>query len=270
MTKEIVKIDPNVLASIMLNGDVSKLTTDQKLQYVNALCNHLKLDPIRRPFDITTMNGKQVVYANKGCAEQLRSVHNVSINGVDTKIEGDLIIVTVHASTKDRKDSDIGAVSVKGLYGEKLANATMKAITKAKRRVTLSICGLNMLDQTEVESVQFVSQQTQKQVMAPTHEKTYDAPPIQERLVDMKDPGGYVILFGKKYKDKAIKDIDPEDLADYVYYMEDQIKTSGKSASAKLITFFEAYYCFIKEKDAVEDMQASDDRFDKEFAPPVV
>ena len=29
----------------------------------------------------------------------------------------------------------------------------MKAVTKAKRRVTLSICGLGMLDETEVESI---------------------------------------------------------------------------------------------------------------------
>jgi hypothetical protein len=29
----------------------------------------------------------------------------------------------------------------------------MKAVTKAKRRVTLSICGLGMLDETEVDSV---------------------------------------------------------------------------------------------------------------------
>lgn len=107
------------------------------------------------------------------------------------------------------------------------------------------------------------------QIMAPTNEKTYDAPPVQERLIDMKDPGGFVITFGKKYKDQAIKDIDAEALADYVYYMEDQIKTSGKSASARLNTFFEAYRCFLKENGAKEEMQANDDRFSEEFAPPV-
>jgi hypothetical protein len=44
-------------------------------------------------------------------------------------------------------------VWVKGLSGEALANALMKAETKAKRRATLSICGLGMLDETEVEDV---------------------------------------------------------------------------------------------------------------------
>jgi len=37
--------------------------------------------------------------------------------------------------------------------GGKVGNALMKAVTKAKRRVTLSICGLGILDETEVESI---------------------------------------------------------------------------------------------------------------------
>ena len=32
-------------------------------------------------------------------------------------------------------------------------NAKLKAITKAKRRVTLSICGLGFLDETEIETI---------------------------------------------------------------------------------------------------------------------
>jgi len=44
-------------------------------------------------------------------------------------------------------------VSIKGLTGDSLCNAMMKSVTKAKRRVTLSICGLGLLDETEVDSV---------------------------------------------------------------------------------------------------------------------
>ncbi|MGE5594790.1 MAG: hypothetical protein ACM3S1_01995 [Hyphomicrobiales bacterium] len=53
-----------------------------------------------------------------------------------------------------RTDESVGAVSVKGLQGENLANALMKAETKATRRVTLSVAGLGWLDETEVASVQ--------------------------------------------------------------------------------------------------------------------
>ena len=37
--------------------------------------------------------------------------------------------------------------------GEIQANLAMKAVTKAKRRVTLSICGLGFMDETEVADV---------------------------------------------------------------------------------------------------------------------
>ena len=42
---------------------------------------------------------------------------------------------------------------IKGLAGDALVNAKLKAITKAKRRVTLSICGLGFLDETEIETI---------------------------------------------------------------------------------------------------------------------
>ena len=53
-----------------------------------------------------------------------------------------------------RIDAALGSVSIVGLRGEALSNAKMKAETKAKRRATLSICGLGfVLDETEIETV---------------------------------------------------------------------------------------------------------------------
>jgi len=44
-------------------------------------------------------------------------------------------------------------VNIENLKGEARSNAMMKAETKAKRRVTLSICGLGMLDESETDSI---------------------------------------------------------------------------------------------------------------------
>ncbi len=52
----------------------------------------------------------------------------------------------------ERTDESIGAVPLPTSPADK-ANAMMKAETKAKRRVTLSICGLGMLDETEIETI---------------------------------------------------------------------------------------------------------------------
>jgi hypothetical protein len=66
-------------------------------------------------------------------------------------------MLSVHARATDktgRTDEDFGVVATAGkLQGEAGANLVMKAVTKAKRRVTLSICGLGMLDETEVETI---------------------------------------------------------------------------------------------------------------------
>jgi hypothetical protein len=62
--------------------------------------------------------------------------------------------VTVRATMPDgRQDEDDGAAPIGTLKGEALANAMMKATTKAKNRATLSICGLAMLDVSELESL---------------------------------------------------------------------------------------------------------------------
>jgi hypothetical protein len=50
-------------------------------------------------------------------------------------------------------DEAVGAINVKGKGGDDLANALMKAETKAKRRVTLSIAGLGMTDESELHSI---------------------------------------------------------------------------------------------------------------------
>ena len=55
-----------------------------------------------------------------------------------------------------RQTQDIGAVPVAGLRGEELANAYMRAITKAKRRSTLSLCGLgDVLDVSELDTIEY-------------------------------------------------------------------------------------------------------------------
>jgi hypothetical protein len=65
-----------------------------------------------------------------------------------TRVERDgAFIVTAKVTDgAGRTDADIGAVNIAGLQGDALANAMMKAATKTKRRATLSLCGLGLLD----------------------------------------------------------------------------------------------------------------------------
>jgi len=95
-----------------------------------------------------------VLYAKKDATDQLRNIRRVSIIKLERDRLEDIYLVTATAQSVDgRQDSSIGAVNIAGLRGDALANALMKAETKAKRRVTLSICGLGILDETELETI---------------------------------------------------------------------------------------------------------------------
>ena len=95
------------------------------------------------------------MYAAKDCTEQLRRIHGITIFSLTSEVIDGVYLVTAKASNaKARLDQSTGAVSIEGLKGEALANAMMKAETKAKRRVTLSIAGLGWLDESETSSIQ--------------------------------------------------------------------------------------------------------------------
>jgi hypothetical protein len=143
---------PTVIESAVISGDLSKLNSTERLNYYQAICRSLGLNPLTRPFDYITLNGKLTLYARKDATDQLRQIHKISIEKPDIRFEDDWIIVTIGASDGVRTDSDVGVVNRKDMRGD-FGNALMKAVTKAKRRVTLSICGLGMLDETEVETI---------------------------------------------------------------------------------------------------------------------
>lgn len=148
------KHDLSIIEQVVMLGDLSKLTAQQRVTYYHAVCESVGLNPLTRPFDYISLNGKLTLYAKKDCTEQLRQVKGISITGLEEKMVGDVFIIKAKAKTKDgRTDEATGAVACGHLKGEAFANAIMKAETKAKRRVTLSIGGLGWTDETEIESI---------------------------------------------------------------------------------------------------------------------
>lgn len=139
---------------VVIKGDLSKLTELDRMRYYTEVCRSLSLNPLTRPFEYINLNGKLTLYATRAAADQLRSIRGITITSLDPRQVGDLFVVVATGRDRSgREDSSTGAVSVKGLSGEALANAMMKAETKAKRRLTLSLAGLGMSDETEVDSI---------------------------------------------------------------------------------------------------------------------
>lgn len=142
------------LEQVIIQGNLAELTPAQRVTYYTSLCEAVGLNPLTKPFEYLTLNGKLILYAGKSCTEQVRLIRGISVDRLDRETQGDLAIVTAYGRDRSgRADSAMGAVAVKGLQGEALANAWMKAETKAKRRLTLSLGGLGMLDEVELDAV---------------------------------------------------------------------------------------------------------------------
>lgn len=149
-------LSAETLESVMVQGDLSKLTPIQKVEWYKARCDAAGLDPRAQPFQYLSLQGKLILYATKAATDQLTGIHRLSVEIVNAQLDtqGGVYIVQARAKFPDgRTVDDIGAVTVNGLKGEPLCNALMKATTKAKRRVVLSACGLGMLDETELDTM---------------------------------------------------------------------------------------------------------------------
>jgi hypothetical protein len=190
-----------VLEKVVVGGDLAKLTPAERVFYYRRLCESLDLNPLTTPFQYIMLQGRLTLYVKASATEQIRENKDVSIVMLVTAYdkEQDLYTATATASrpafdrngltTGHRADVATGVVSLAGLKGEARANAMMKAETKAKRRVTLSICGLGMMDESEVgpgfrlddpTSVTGVSEAARVEVDQQTGE--IQAPPVEAEL----------------------------------------------------------------------------------------
>ena len=168
-------VDPAIVSKVLLSGDLRQLSDAQKVSYYHRVCESVGLNPLTQPFAYLVLSGKEVLYARREATEQLRRLHGVSLTIAGRELVEDVYVVTARAALPNgRTDESIGAVPIAGLKGEARANAMMKAETKAKRRVTLAICGLGLLDESEVESID--AAYTVEQGAAPP--ALAEAPPI--------------------------------------------------------------------------------------------
>jgi hypothetical protein len=143
------------IEAALIKGDLEQLTVEERVVHYNNVCESLGLNPKTQPFGYIRLNAKLVLYPLRGCTDQLRKINGISLHIVSQDIQDGVLIVHVKAIDKTgREDEDIGAVPFStNLVGENRSNAVMKAITKAKRRVTLSISGLGWPDESEIDSI---------------------------------------------------------------------------------------------------------------------
>jgi hypothetical protein len=118
------------------------------------MCSRLGLDAHTQPFAFLRLNGKEVMYATRGATDQLARIHRINRKITDGPKVIDLagtklVYALCEVSTPDgRVETATATVPLTDPV-----NVLMKAETKAKRRATLSILGLGMLDEMELETI---------------------------------------------------------------------------------------------------------------------
>jgi hypothetical protein len=117
-----------IMETVLIKGDLSKLNADDRMSYYKAVCDSVGLNALTKPFEYITLNNKLQLYALKACTDQLRAIHDISVTDLtkDT-VDGVHIVTAKVQNGKGRTDADIGAVNIAGLKGEAFANAIMKA-----------------------------------------------------------------------------------------------------------------------------------------------
>lgn len=192
------------IEAALSTGDLSKLTSEQRTAHYVQTCERLGLNPYTSPFGYIFLKGqdgekKLTLYAKRDCADQLRKLHRISVTVTREEVQEGVLYVYVKAEMPDgREDTDVGAVPVAAtkVVGGKvetvplppleLANARMKCYTKAKRRVTLSICGLGILDESELDGIPPYRRQEQPKMEAEVRRVLRKPPELEAD--DLEEP----------------------------------------------------------------------------------
>lgn len=251
------------IENVLMKGDLATLSEVERVQYYKSVCESVGLNPLTQPFSYITLNSKLVLYANKACTDQLRSIHNISIEIVAREKIGDVYVVTARAKgLGGRADESTGAVALGKASGDVLANLFMKAETKAKRRVTLSICGLGLLDESEVESIPGIHTQSEPKPVAqiielpqaahksdsvmmysPNEEivQSTNVDDVQQNIDEaIITPANRIIMFGKKYRGQKFREFTVGQIQSYIDWLKNDSAQNGKPLS-------EAAQKFIKD-----------------------
>lgn len=176
-TELTVRDEANKIERVLIGGDLASLKPEERVSFYKMVCESVGLNPLTKPLEYIQLNGKLTLYARKDATDQLRNIHSVSISIVAREVVEGCYVVTSRAKLPSgREDESIGAVPIENLKGEARANALMKCETKSKRRVTLSICGLGMLDESEIETIPSAKVSSEQVAGATAEARTFTKP----------------------------------------------------------------------------------------------
>jgi hypothetical protein len=118
----------DIMENVIVKGDLAKLNAQERADYYAAVCRSVGLNPLTKPFEFISLNGKLVLYALRGATDQLRAIYKVSVEELEeTERDGVYIVTCKVRNGEGRTDMAKGAVALGSLKGEALANAAPRS-----------------------------------------------------------------------------------------------------------------------------------------------
>ncbi len=215
-----------VIDSLVLRGDLSGLNSTERSRFYVQMCEGLGLNPHAQPFAFLKLNGKEVLYATRGATDQLAAMHKLNREIIDgpkvIDLAGTKLVYAVCRATHPNGRIETATATVPLIDP---VNVLMKCETKAKRRATLSILGLGLLDEMEIETIpanaqepaggvdlSAIAAQQRAEVPPPPPPDEVIAPPADappaledfyQRLADIELPGESVAVWMRYRADLA-------------------------------------------------------------------
>lgn len=142
------------IESFVTRGDWSQLSPLDRARAYTHVCAQHGLNPMSQPFAFLRLNGKEVLYATRGATDQLAAMHKVTRKIIDgpkvIDIAGSKVAYCVAEASLPGGRSETATAT---LPVADPVNLYMKLETKAKRRATIALLGLAMLDETELTTI---------------------------------------------------------------------------------------------------------------------
>lgn len=150
---------PSLLEEILADAqaagkDTTSLSRDDRAALLVGLARKLGLNPLSGAVMFLKTNGRETLYVTKQGTDQIAARERLkreTIRGPEiVAMEGKkLVLCQVRASHPDGRSE----VSTATMLLADVVNDLMKCETKAKRRATLSVCGLGLLAEDEIETI---------------------------------------------------------------------------------------------------------------------
>lgn len=109
----------SAMEQVIIEGNLASLEPIMRARYYLEVCQSIGVNPLTQPFGYVEIDGVLMLYAKKDCTDQLRKIHNVTIDILGRELVDGVYIVTARSTLPNgRTDESIGAVPMVKEDGE--------------------------------------------------------------------------------------------------------------------------------------------------------